>query len=203
MAGNKLINDKSLTLELDPGECCQKFKVACEARGVLLCHSVHSAVSYTLLIKYFWLEFMTWALSALLKWVPASFQNTQGSLLFFSEPYVIFSGGMSYEASKSPCLTIMHGKSVTVLEMEHQIIDFIVLCNNVFSYGKHVKYEFDVLCQGYCFLALWGIKPEAIKEQIWLQIQILHVKKPHGAIGAICGVWQHIAIFAWWHGHVI
>ena len=140
---------------------------------------------------------------ALLKWVPAAFQNTQGSLLFFSEPYVIFSGGMSYEASKSPCLTIMHGKSVTVLEMEHQIIDFIVLCNNVFSYGKHVMYEFDVLCQGYCFLALWGMQPEAIREQIWLQIPILHVEKPHGAIGAICGVWQHIAIFAWWHVHVI
>lgn len=50
---------------------------------------------------------------------------------------MIFSGGMSYEASKSPCLTIMHGKSVTVLEMEHQIIDFIVLCNNVFSYGNY------------------------------------------------------------------
>ena len=113
---------------------------------------------------------------ALLKWVPAAFQNTHGSLLFFSEPYVIFSGGMSYEASKSPCLTIMHGKSVTVLEMEHQIIDFIVLCNNVFSYGKHVMYKFDVLCQGYCFLALWGMKPEAIREQIWLQIQILHVE---------------------------
>jgi len=45
---------------------------------------------------------------------------------------------MSYDhCSKAPCITIMHGKSITVLEMEHQIIDFIVLCNSIWPYGEY------------------------------------------------------------------
>ncbi|XP_067946439.1 syntaxin-binding protein 5-like [Watersipora subatra] len=62
-----------------------------------------------------------------------------------SEPYIIFSGGMSFEASRSPCLTIMHGKDVTVLEMEHKILDFVVLCKNLFSYDYDEPYAIAVL----------------------------------------------------------
>ena len=53
---------------------------------------------------------------------------------------------MSYNASKSPCLTIMHGKDVTVLEMEHQILDFVVLCKNLWSYGKSYLSLLAYLC---------------------------------------------------------
>ncbi|KAF6032681.1 STXBP5 [Bugula neritina] len=54
-------------------------------------------------------------------------------------------GGMSYEAGRSPCLTIMHGKDVTVLEMEHKILDFIVLCRNVWSFEYDDPYAIVVL----------------------------------------------------------
>ncbi|KAH9491383.1 Syntaxin-binding protein 5-like, partial [Bulinus truncatus] len=39
---------------------------------------------------------------------------------------VIFSGGMSYDrACRTPTITVMAGKSTTVLEMEHNIVDFV------------------------------------------------------------------------------
>ncbi|XP_041353859.1 syntaxin-binding protein 5-like isoform X4 [Gigantopelta aegis] len=44
------------------------------------------------------------------------------------EPLVIFSGGMSYDrAGRTPSITVMNGKSTTVLEMEHNVVDFVVL----------------------------------------------------------------------------
>ncbi|XP_043927450.1 syntaxin-binding protein 5-like isoform X2 [Protopterus annectens] len=46
-----------------------------------------------------------------------------------SEPFIIFSGGLSYDkACRRPSLTIMHGKSITVLEMDYPIVDFLTLC---------------------------------------------------------------------------
>ncbi|XP_036831197.1 syntaxin-binding protein 5-like [Oncorhynchus mykiss] len=48
-----------------------------------------------------------------------------------NEPYVIFSGGLSYDKAggRRPTLTIMHGKAITVLEMDHPIVEFLVLCD--------------------------------------------------------------------------
>ncbi|XP_016108832.1 syntaxin-binding protein 5-like [Sinocyclocheilus grahami] len=46
-----------------------------------------------------------------------------------SEAFVVFSGGLSYDkAGRRPTLTIMHGKAITVLEMDYPIVDFLVLC---------------------------------------------------------------------------
>jgi len=46
-----------------------------------------------------------------------------------SEPFIIFSGGLSYDkACRRPSLTIMHGKAITVLEMDHPIVEFLTLC---------------------------------------------------------------------------
>ncbi|XP_013071471.1 syntaxin-binding protein 5-like isoform X3 [Biomphalaria glabrata] len=43
---------------------------------------------------------------------------------------VIFSGGMSYDrACRTPTITVMAGKSTTVLEMEHNIVDFVSICD--------------------------------------------------------------------------
>lgn len=54
-----------------------------------------------------------------------------------SEPFIIFSGGLSYDkASRRPSLTIMHGKAITVLEMDHPIVDFLTLCETPYSNGK-------------------------------------------------------------------
>ncbi|XP_059142001.1 syntaxin-binding protein 5-like isoform X3 [Physella acuta] len=46
------------------------------------------------------------------------------------ESIVIFSGGMSYDrAGRTPTITVMAGKSTTVLEMEHNVVDFVSLCD--------------------------------------------------------------------------
>ncbi|CAG7649471.1 unnamed protein product [Allacma fusca] len=49
--------------------------------------------------------------------------------------FVIFSGGLSNGASSdnysnTPSLTVIHGKTTTVLEMEHNVLDFIVICES-------------------------------------------------------------------------
>ena len=55
----------------------------------------------------------------------------------FSEPFVIFSGGMPNDPTIcSSALTIMHGKKTTVLEMEHNVVDFITLCSTPYENGK-------------------------------------------------------------------
>ncbi|XP_071449557.1 syntaxin-binding protein 5 isoform X3 [Hetaerina americana] len=47
------------------------------------------------------------------------------------EPYVIFSGGLTYDkAGRTPSITVIHGKTTTVLEMEHNVVDFITLCES-------------------------------------------------------------------------
>lgn len=59
-------------------------------------------------------------------------------LCIFSDPLVIFSGGMSYDrAGRTPCITVMSGKNTTVLEMEHTIIDFVVLCETPWQNGRN------------------------------------------------------------------
>lgn len=52
----------------------------------------------------------------------------------YSEPFIIFSGGLSYD-SRRPSLTIMHGKAITVLEMDHPIVDFLTLCETPYANG--------------------------------------------------------------------
>lgn len=58
------------------------------------------------------------------------------------EPMVIFAGGMSYDrAGRTPCITVMTGKTTTVLEMEHTVIDFVVLCDTPWQNGWHFCYS--------------------------------------------------------------
>lgn len=49
----------------------------------------------------------------------------------------VFSGGMPFDrmSGRMPCLTIQYGRSTTVLEMEHNIIDFVTLVESPFSNG--------------------------------------------------------------------
>ena len=64
------------------------------------------------------------------------------TVLCFSDPLVVFSGGMSYDrAGRTPCITVMTGKSTTVLEMEHAIIDFTVLCETPWQNGMYNLYS--------------------------------------------------------------
>jgi len=60
------------------------------------------------------------------------------SLYSSSEAFVIFSGGLSYDkAGRRPTLTIMHGKAITVLEMDYPIVDFMVLCDTPYLNGEY------------------------------------------------------------------
>ncbi|KAG7463686.1 hypothetical protein MATL_G00179240 [Megalops atlanticus] len=65
-----------------------------------------------------------------------------------SEPFVIFSGGLSYDkAGRRPTLTIMHGKAITVLEMDHPIVDFIALCETPYPNEVQEPYAVVVLLE--------------------------------------------------------
>ncbi|XP_066542306.1 syntaxin-binding protein 5-like isoform X6 [Hoplias malabaricus] len=65
-----------------------------------------------------------------------------------SESFVIFSGGLSYDkAGRRPTLTIMHGKAITVLEMDHPIVDFTVLCETTYLNEVQEPYAVVVLLE--------------------------------------------------------
>ncbi|KAK6487043.1 syntaxin-binding protein 5-like isoform X1 [Huso huso] len=65
-----------------------------------------------------------------------------------SEPFIIFSGGLSYDkAGRRPSLTIMHGKSITVLEMDHPIVEFLTLCETPYPNEFQEPYAVVVLLE--------------------------------------------------------
>ena len=52
------------------------------------------------------------------------------------EAYVIFSGGLAYDTTgRTPSITVIQGKTTTVLEMEHNVVDFITLCDSPWTSG--------------------------------------------------------------------
>ncbi|XP_072369813.1 syntaxin-binding protein 5-like isoform X5 [Scyliorhinus torazame] len=66
----------------------------------------------------------------------------------YSEPFIIFSGGLSYDkACRRPSLTIMHGKSITVLEMDYPIVDFLALCETPYTNEFQEPYAVVVLLE--------------------------------------------------------
>jgi len=54
-----------------------------------------------------------------------------------SEPYIIFSGGTPADPRLTtvPSLTVMKGNNMTVLEMEHEVIDFVTLSSTPWNSG--------------------------------------------------------------------
>ncbi|CAJ1071336.1 syntaxin-binding protein 5-like isoform X6 [Xyrichtys novacula] len=65
-----------------------------------------------------------------------------------SEPFVIFSGGLSYDkAGRRPTLTIMHGKAITVLEMDYPITEFMALCETPYNNEVQEPYAVVVLLE--------------------------------------------------------
>lgn len=59
---------------------------------------------------------------------------------------MIFSGGMPYDqAVRTPCITVVYSKTTTVLEMEHNVIDFITLCESPYPSGKLFCFSFSLL----------------------------------------------------------
>lgn len=78
-----------------------------------------------------------------------------------SEPFVIFSGGLSYDkAGRRPTLTIMHGKAITVLEMDYPIVEFMVLCETPYNNGVYrMNYSVGHVFSGLCSVVSALLKP--------------------------------------------
>lgn len=49
------------------------------------------------------------------------------------------------KGGKSPCITVIQGKSTTVLEMEHSVIDFITICESPWSSGEYLSVQLKKL----------------------------------------------------------
>ncbi|XP_040206809.1 syntaxin-binding protein 5 isoform X1 [Rana temporaria] len=66
----------------------------------------------------------------------------------YGEPFIILSGGLSYDTvGRRPCLTVMHGKSTAVLEMDYRIVDFLTLCETPYSNDFQDPYAVVVLLE--------------------------------------------------------
>uniref|UniRef100_A0A3P8Q9Z4 Syntaxin-binding protein 5-like n=1 Tax=Astatotilapia calliptera TaxID=8154 RepID=A0A3P8Q9Z4_ASTCA len=64
------------------------------------------------------------------------------------DPFIIFSGGLSYDTvGRRPCLTVMHGKSTAVLEMDYPIVDFLTLCETPYPNDFQEPYAVVVLLE--------------------------------------------------------
>ncbi|XP_064847397.1 syntaxin-binding protein 5-like isoform X2 [Oncorhynchus masou masou] len=64
------------------------------------------------------------------------------------DPFMILSGGLSYDTvGRRPCLTVMHGKSTAVLEMDYPIVDFLTLCETPYSNDFQEPYAVVVLLE--------------------------------------------------------
>uniref|UniRef100_A0A8C5NH77 Syntaxin-binding protein 5-like n=1 Tax=Gouania willdenowi TaxID=441366 RepID=A0A8C5NH77_GOUWI len=64
------------------------------------------------------------------------------------EPFIILSGGLSYDTvGRRPCLTVMHGKSTAVLEMDYPIVDFLTLCETPYPSDFQEPYAVVVLLE--------------------------------------------------------
>ncbi|XP_061378649.1 syntaxin-binding protein 5 isoform X7 [Danaus plexippus] len=64
------------------------------------------------------------------------------------ESLVIFSGGLPTDkAGRTHSITVLNGKSTTVLEMEHTVVDFVTLCESPHAADYQEPYAIVVLLQ--------------------------------------------------------
>lgn len=63
------------------------------------------------------------------------------------------------QASRTPCITVVYNKTTTVLEMEHNVVDFITLCESPYVSGKYtlvIIYEWKARkCKKYRKADFW------------------------------------------------
>ncbi|XP_070521861.1 syntaxin-binding protein 5 isoform X3 [Cardiocondyla obscurior] len=75
-------------------------------------------------------------------------QKVEWKLSRSGEAYVIFSGGLAQDTTgRTPSITVIHGKTTTVLEMEHNVVDFITLCDSPWASDFQDPYAVVVLLQ--------------------------------------------------------
>uniref|UniRef100_A0A1A8BJI7 Syntaxin-binding protein 5-like n=1 Tax=Nothobranchius kadleci TaxID=1051664 RepID=A0A1A8BJI7_NOTKA len=64
------------------------------------------------------------------------------------DPFMVLSGGLSYDTvGRRACLTVVHGKSTTVLEMDYPIVDFLTLCETPYPNDFQEPYAVVVLLE--------------------------------------------------------
>uniref|UniRef100_A0A673WN59 Syntaxin-binding protein 5-like n=1 Tax=Salmo trutta TaxID=8032 RepID=A0A673WN59_SALTR len=64
------------------------------------------------------------------------------------DAFVVMSGGLSYDTGcRRSCLTVMHGKSTAVLEMDYPIVDFLTLCETPYPNDFQEPYAVVVLLE--------------------------------------------------------
>ncbi|XP_028995159.1 syntaxin-binding protein 5 isoform X2 [Betta splendens] len=64
------------------------------------------------------------------------------------DPFIVLSGGLSYDTvGRRACLTVMHGKSTAVLEMDYPIVDFLTLCETPYPNDYQEPYAVVVLLE--------------------------------------------------------
>lgn len=64
---------------------------------------------------------------------------------------MVLSGGLSYDTvGRRACLTVMHGKSTAVLEMDYPIVDFLTLCETPYPSGELQSSTSDKFCSSVC-----------------------------------------------------
>ncbi|XP_047466841.1 syntaxin-binding protein 5 isoform X2 [Mugil cephalus] len=64
------------------------------------------------------------------------------------DPFMVLSGGLSYDTvGRRACLTVMHGKSTAVLEMDYPIVDFLTLCETPYPNDFQEPYAVVVLLE--------------------------------------------------------
>ncbi|XP_044594793.1 syntaxin-binding protein 5 isoform X9 [Cotesia glomerata] len=73
-------------------------------------------------------------------------QKVEWKLHRSGESYIIFSGGLACEVTgRTPSITVIQGKTTTVLEMEHNVVDFITLCDSPYTSDFQDPYAVVVL----------------------------------------------------------
>ncbi|XP_057714895.1 syntaxin-binding protein 5 isoform X3 [Corythoichthys intestinalis] len=64
------------------------------------------------------------------------------------DSFMVLSGGLSYDTvGRRACLTVMHGKSTAVLEMDFPIVDFLTLCETPYPNDFQEPYAVVVLLE--------------------------------------------------------
>ncbi|XP_045063505.1 syntaxin-binding protein 5-like isoform X1 [Coregonus clupeaformis] len=64
------------------------------------------------------------------------------------DAFMVMSGGLSYDTGcRRACLTVMHGKSTAVLEMDYPIVDFLTLCETPYPNDFQEPYAVVVLLE--------------------------------------------------------
>ncbi|KAJ7990805.1 hypothetical protein DPEC_G00290720 [Dallia pectoralis] len=64
------------------------------------------------------------------------------------DAFMVMSGGLSYDTGcRRACLTVMHGKSTAVLEMDYPIVDFLTLCETPYPNDFQDPYAVVVLLE--------------------------------------------------------